>query len=178
MEGSDGLCVEGSEGFSKLMKAGAEISGKYRYNLWRIWDRDDPIQVWVMLNPSTANATEDDPTIRRCMGFAKAFGCGGIRVANLFAFRATSPKDLKAARDPIGLMNNIYLSEICKNNTVICAWGAHGGYLKRDEEAMGFMGLAGARFVRLGDTTKDGHPRHPLYVKGDVPLVGHYLDER
>ena len=95
------------------MKKGATISecGLYRYSLTRVWDDVLPMCIFVMLNPSTADADIDDPTIRRCINFAKREGCGSLMVVNLFAYRATSPADMKAAVDPIGSGNPTTLEE-------------------------------------------------------------------
>lgn len=145
--------------------------GQYRYQLARVWGTGDAL-VFVMLNPSTADADVDDPTIRRCMGFAKREGAAGIIVYNLYAFRATSPADMKAAVDPHGPNNDGWLSGLAiwareAKNPVVCAWGTHADHSTVDRFKQNFIG---APLVCLG-TTKDGHPRHPLYVKGDQPLV-------
>jgi hypothetical protein len=157
-----------------LMARGAVISdcGLYRYRLSRIWNEARYSLAFVMLNPSIADADIDDPTIRRCMGFARREGYGGIEVANLYAFRATSPDDLWRARDPYGPENddhlrNVALASAAYGTPLICAWGAYGG---RNNRPIVLMQNAGAELMCLGKT-KDGHPRHPLYVRGDQPLV-------
>lgn len=146
------------------MKSGADISecGLYRYRLWRRWKRGDSV-LWIMLNPSTADAEQDDPTIRRCISFAESWGCGGIEVVNLFALRATDPKELKAAEDPIGPQNDdILLSRAeAKHRYVIAAWGAHGKLFEREKQVVEL--LAGMDLYCLG-LTKAGYPRHPLYL--------------
>ena len=159
------------------MYKAAEISpcGDYRYWLLRVWDRSLRTLPIVMLNPSTADASKDDPTIRRCISFAKREGFGGIRVVNLFAYRATSPDDMKAAADPYGPEGNAVLGEIfmvagMTDTPVLAAWGANGDHLRRAERIKLSAKHWGARLVCFG-TTKDGHPRHPLYVAGDQPLV-------
>src|SRR4028119_2392792 len=81
----------------------------YRYALWRTWDAARPPVAFVLLNPSTADARRDDPTIRRCANFARTWGFGGLEVVNLFAFRATHPTDLKCAADPVGPQNDVHL---------------------------------------------------------------------
>lgn len=158
-----------------LTRADAEISpcGGYRYRLTRFWSGENALP-FVMLNPSTADASQDDPTIRRCMGFARDRGFGGIIVANLFAYRATSPADMKAAGDAIGPRNNATLIELLEwakraEVPVVAAWGAHGDYMERGHAVAELARLIGCQMVSLG-TTKAGHPRHPLYVKADQPF--------
>lgn len=147
---------------------GAVISedGRYRYSLWRAWDRSLEPLTFVMLNPSTADANVDDPTIRRCIGFAKRDGFGGVRVVNLYAFRATQPKDMFRAIDPVGPLNNDYFN-FGTAATVIAAWGAHA----RPNRVRDVMRLLRERTVYCLGTTKDGSPRHPLYVRADQPLI-------
>ena len=148
---------------------GAIISdcGTYRYRLWRRWDAG-PACVFIMLNPSTADATNDDPTIRRCIGFAKREGCGSLEVVNLFAFRATSPADLKKAEDPVGPENDSYLQQAMfyAKGTVIAAWGAHGSYLNRDKDVRQLLDEP----LKCLGMTKTNAPKHPLYIKADQPL--------
>ena len=120
-----------------------------------------------MLNPSVADADVDDPTIRRCMGFARREGASGIIVANLYAFRATKPEDLKSAEDPFGPRNRKALREIARHAErtglpLICAWGAYGD----GSEMMEVFRRTRARLVCLGKTAC-GAPRHPLYVRAD-----------
>lgn len=142
--------------------------GLYRYRLERHWG-DGPTCGFIMLNPSTADATLDDPTIRRCIGFAKREGCGRLMVGNLYAFRATHPDVMAAAHDPVGPENRHFLENMAEqvDGPLIAAWGAHwmvyGGTTAYVRVA--FEG----KLMCLGKT-KDGHPRHPLYVKGDTPL--------
>ncbi len=146
---------------------------RHRYMLQRRWS-DGSLMVWVMLNPSTADETIDDPTIRRCIGFARRRGCdgrafSGIHVVNVMAFRATSPKECLEADDPFGPENAKYLrvAAYCGGWKVVCAWGtkAPAKYVKLALEA-----LQPATLFCLG-TTKDGSPKHPLYVRGDAALV-------
>ena len=151
------------------VESGATLSpcGTWRFQLWRRWD-DRPPAAFIMLNPSTADASADDPTIRRCIGFARRWDCGGIVVANLFAFRATDPDALASAADPIGPHNDAFIVEAARRGeVVVCAWGAHAEARGRDRAVANV--LAG-RDLRCLGTTKDGHPRHPLYVRGDAVL--------
>ena len=156
---------------------GAMISDDalYRYFLTRIWDPKLSFLIFIMLNPSTATAELDDPTIRRCMGFARRDGYGGIIVINLFAFRATSPDRMKEADDPVGPENNDWLLKTLiyaqkAKSDVIAAWGVHGQHQDRDYRVAGFVKKHGVVLKCLGKT-KGGDPRHPLYVKGDQPFV-------
>jgi hypothetical protein len=147
--------------------------GAYRYLLKRTADSMLPMKppvLFVMLNPSTADAELDDPTIRRCRGFARFWDCNGIAVANLYAYRSTDPKALWQALDPIGPENDIYLRAYAREcEDVVCAWGSNA-QSHRVAYVAKLMQEAGARLWCLG-TTKDGSPRHPLYVRGDQPLI-------
>lgn len=162
------------------MLTGARLSGcgTYRYTLDRIWDASLPIAVFVMLNPSTANASEDDNTIRRCIWFAKREGCGGIRVVNLFALRATDPAALRAHPAPIGPQNDRWiLSVLCQDPAVvIAAWGAHPFAAARAVDVLRTI-AAGSVPVKCLGTTKDGHPKHPLYLPKNTPLIDYRPSE-
>lgn len=141
---------------------GAEISpcGTYRYRLWRVLPDGDGTVLFVMLNPSIADALVDDPTIRRCIGFAKAWGYKRLEVANLFALRATDPAHLAQATDPIGPANDFWLAHVTAlAHRTIAAWGAHS--FARDRAGQVADLLTGARCLGV---TADGHPRHPLYI--------------
>lgn len=147
--------------------------GRYRYSLTRQWG-DEPLLPFVMLNPSTADADIDDPTIRRCIGFARREGAGGIIVANLFGLRATDPRELMLAGDAFGPNNEEHIWNLaCKAHAtympIVCAWGERGDLMGAARRAMGLMVLAMAPMVCLGRTAH-GHPRHPLYVAGDQLL--------
>ncbi len=153
----------------------AEISacGRYRYVLTRPGDLATPMKssaLFCMLNPSTADASADDPTIRRCRGFARAWDCAGVVVVNLYAFRSTAPAKLWAAGDPVGDLNNYWLRSTARElGDVVCAWGANARQ-DRVDAAVALFREAGARLWCLG-ITKDGAPRHPLYVRADQPLI-------
>lgn len=145
----------------------AELSddGLYRYVLGRRWDENLPECVFIMLNPSTADATVDDPTIRRCINFAKSLGCGSLLVGNLYAFRATDPRDLFKAAEPTGgLRNDEALTELLGRGDVIAGWGAHG----KPERVAEVLRFPGAERISALALTKAGAPRHPLYVRGSA----------
>ena len=148
--------------------------GRYRYTLRRQWDESKPSALFVMLNPSTATALLDDPTIRRCIGFAKAWGYGGLLVGNIFAMRSTDPDVLYDADDPVGPDNDAALAGLHSEAALtVAAWGVHGKYLGRGNAVLRRLGGA----VRCLGQTKDGHPRHPLYIAGDCMPV-EYGDAR
>ena len=138
-----------------------DASGRYRYRLWRRW-ADGEVVLFVMLNPSTADARRDDPTIRRCGGFARAWGFAAMTVVNLFALRATDPARLRRARDPVGRDNDRHiLAAAAGASALVLAWGAHGALGGRDREVRAL--LTGHRPECLG-VTRAGQPRHPLYL--------------
>lgn len=145
--------------------------GLYRYKLTRCWDQDLPGLNFIMLNPSTADASKDDATIRSCIRLARAWGCGSFCVYNLFALRATNPEALRKAEDPIGPENAMWLKTLAAYvreglAKVIAAWGAHGTLYERDLDV---CAMFRCRLEALG-LNKDGTPEHPLYVKtGTVP---------
>lgn len=135
---------------------------RYRYTLWRRWG-DGPYAMFVGLNPSTADETTDDPTIRRCIRFARDWGYDALCMTNLFALRATDPKVMLADPEPVGPENDDKLLVFGVNaGIVIAAWGAHGGHLNRDMELLRFP----FDMHHLG-LTKAGKPRHPLYLPAD-----------
>jgi hypothetical protein len=152
------------------MKSTAIISedGIYRYELTREWD-EGRHALWIMLNPSTADASQDDPTIRRCISFSQRWGFGGLRVCNLFALRATDPKELLGCPDPVGPENDDY---ILKNaelaSCVHLAWGTKGALKGRAEAVVQLLRATGRQYLLCLGTTKDGHPKHPLYIRSDV----------
>lgn len=140
---------------------------KYRYALWRIWDNSKPHVLFIGLNPSTADETKNDPTIRRCIQFAMDWGYGGICMANLFAFRATDPKIMKQSIEPIGPENNMWLITLNQGTCLtIAAWGINGNYLGRDKDVIKLL----PNMWCLG-TTKNGYPKHPLYLRKDTQYV-------
>lgn len=149
--------------------------GKYRYALKRKWDGlltgQENLLGWVMLNPSTADAMVDDPTIRKVIGFSKRAGYNGIYVCNLFAFRSTDPHGLMLAEDPVGSMNNVYLVSVFRTcKAVVVAWGNHGGYANRDQEVLGLLANHEVQPLCLG-VTKQKQPKHPLYVPYSTDFI-------
>ncbi len=140
---------------------------KYRYTLWRTWEYEKSYVVFIGLNPSTADETEDDPTIRRCMGYVKSWGYGSLCMVNLFAYRATNPIDLLTLSDPIGQENDTYLFDVCQQaRLIIAAWGTNGGFLQRDKKVIRL--IPNLHLLRL---TKKGFPAHPLYLPKNLNPV-------
>lgn len=153
--------------------AGATLSecGTYRYDLWRCWADQGTLGVFCMVNPSTADAEADDPTIRRVTGFAKSFGWRGFVVVNAFALRATDPRKLKKHLAPTGPENDAtILGWAAVARPFVVAWGQHGELYGRDRKVYDLLVGAGVQPWCLGVTTK-GNPRHPLYLPKDVQLI-------
>lgn len=147
------------------MEKGAYISkcGTYRYKLWRIWDDSLPKALFVMLNPSTADGNQDDPTIRRCINFAKSWGYGGIYVGNLFAYRATNPKELLGVKDPVGEYNTGCLLKMEMDREIaVCAWGNSDIVSKLKGKYNPSIANIDLCYLEL---SKDGTPKHPLYLR-------------
>lgn len=142
--------------------------GCYRYSLTRIWDKSLPTVAFLMLNPSTADATEDDPTIRKCIGFAKSWGYGGLIVVNVFAWRATDPRELKTVAEPRGPASTehwTYARVGCART--VAAWGKSGPkltWLRMQQILKVFPDLDCLGF------NADGSPKHPLYLRSATPL--------
>lgn len=144
-------------------------SGAYRYRLWRHWDPALPKLCIVMLNPSTADAQQNDPTITRCINLAREWGYGGVEVVNLFAFRATNPRDLWQAADPVGPANDRYIKYAAAHSEAcVVAWGNLPP--TRLPRAKAVLQILGARKLLCPGVTKLLHPRHPLYLSSDVQL--------
>lgn len=144
---------------------------RYRYQLWREWNEHAGNVLWIMLNPSTADESVLDPTIRRCIAFTKEWGYGRCDVVNLFALRSTDPWALQKHEDPIGPDNNCYIERgIWSASLIVAAWGAHGQLYDRADDVIKAGRHLGKVFKCFG-LTKNGMPKHPLYVKGTTPLV-------
>lgn len=176
--------------FPDYTSKGATLSsdGSYRYLLWREWRGTHNPQHWrwhgkpgeygepraclfIMLNPSTADAEKDDPTIRRCVNFTKAWKYERLEVVNLFAYRSSKPEELLRLTHDANIEGDdnsrIVTKHAAQAGVIICAWGAYGSYLKQGEAVLGWLPHA-PRFC-LG-TTKSGEPKHPLYVDADTKL--------
>jgi hypothetical protein len=152
--------------------SGAIIVGTYRYRLWRTIDnnRNSRRILFVMLNPSTAEATQDDPTLRRCIGFASDWGYGVLEVCNLFAYRATDPDVLVRTRDPVGPDNDAHLLATAdRADAVVAAWGTRGELFGRASQATSMLSRS-RHLICLG-MTRNGSPRHPLYVPRSMSPV-------
>lgn len=145
----------------------------YRYTLWRRWDASLPYCQFIGLNPSTADETNDDPTIRRCVAFAKAWGSGALCMTNLFAWRDTDPEKMKRVADPIGADNDEWLFRIARDAGLrVAAWGNHGTHLNRGKRVA--LTLADAGFaLSCFRLTKARQPEHPLYQKSDATLFNY-----
>lgn len=139
---------------------------RYRFLLTRTWG-SGPRALFIMLNPSTATEIQNDPTVERCERRARALGYGAFRVTNIFAYRATDPKAMRAVDDPVGPENDqAILGSLAWADTVICAWGNHGLHRGRGAEVEANLRAAGARLHHLG-LTNQGQPVHPLYISYD-----------
>ncbi|MBV9388870.1 MAG: DUF1643 domain-containing protein [Chroococcidiopsidaceae cyanobacterium CP_BM_ER_R8_30] len=152
------------------MRATIAPSGLYRYTLEREWNAIAPRIGFVMLNPSTADATSDDATIRRCINFAQSWGYGAIEVVNLFGYRATQPSQLRLTPDPIGSENDRYILDMSQQAPeIVVAWGNYGHYLQRCQTVSRL--LSDHQGVYCLGMTQSGHPRHPLYLKRDAARI-------
>lgn len=142
--------------------------GKYRYFLQRETGMpDERTLLFIMLNPSTADASLDDPTIRKCKGFGGFFGYGKIAVVNLFAFRATNPAELSKTNFPEGPENLAHIAKAINSaDKIICAWGTKGVLFGQDRRVLKYLSEIKKELYAL-EITKDGHPKHPLYISYD-----------
>ncbi len=147
---------------------------RYRYTLWREWastsllpcPRGNQYLMVIGLNPSTADETQDDPTIRKCIGFAKRWGFGALCMTNLFAWRDTKPEAMKAQEQPNGFLNDDHLFAIAKDaGMILAAWGRHGSHKSRDKDVLCLLESFKLQALKLNG---DGSPMHPLYVPYEV----------
>ncbi len=152
-------------------------TGKYRYFLSRKWAQDRGRACFIMLNPSTADAEKDDSTIRRCIWFAKSLGCGSLYVVNLFAFRATNPRELLRTSDPVGPENDKHIKwAVGRSNYIIAAWGVEKpNYTRRAAVVRGLLAKEGKQIHCFG-MTKNGCPRHPLMLRNETKLQRYEIE--
>lgn len=144
---------------------------RYRYRLTRVWGDVGGGALFVMLNPSTATEVQNDPTVERCERRARALGFAGFTVCNIFAFRATDPRVMRAAADPVGSDNDAAILDAARSAAcIVCAWGTHGAHLDRGPEVERLLRGSGRALHHLG-LTRDGHPRHPLYIGYAQPPI-------
>lgn len=160
------------------MSAIISDDGMYRYQLTRRWGASNRLALFIMINPSTADATEDDRTIGRCIGFAKREGCDGLRVVNLYAFRTREPDEMFAAADKgvdiVGPENDTWIAggvdeAVANDSPIVAAWGADARISPHRVHRV--KSLPGMQYAQALKLTKSGAPGHPLYVKGDAPLI-------
>ena len=165
-----------------LLDAEAEYAGAifspceaYRYRLWRRWHQTDPYLLFVLLNPSTADAEKDDPTVRRCSRRARRLGFGGVEVVNIYALRSTDPRALRGHPNPVGPSNDAAIASAARAaGGIIVAWGDQTprlgqAFADRTAAVMDILGRSTVKVWCLG-TTAAGFPRHPLYLPNDVQL--------
>ncbi len=137
---------------------------RYRYSLSRVWDPAGRKALFVMLNPSTATEVQNDPTVERCERRARALGFGAFTVTNIFAWRDTDPRKMRAAADPVGPENDAAILQATREaDQILAAWGTHGAHLGRGPAVEALLRGTGLPVHHLG-LTKDGHPKHPLYI--------------
>lgn len=151
----------------ELLRSDATFSPcrTYRYRLRRLWRRGAGSQLWIMLNPSTADEVANDPTVERCQRRAMAQGWGGLIVCNIFALRSTDPKALYSHTDPVGPENDRYIKREAKIATqVVCAWGGHGRLNDRGQRVLQMLEHDLGIEWHMLDATQSGEPTHPLYV--------------
>ncbi len=145
---------------------------QYRYLLTRCWDgKGENRAVFIGLNPSTATELQNDPTVARCINYAKAWGHDAMTMLNAYAFRSTDPKGLKTIDDPVGPDNDRYISrQTLAASRIILCWGTHAVYLDRGENLFTKL-QAWERDLFCLRVTKHGHPSHPLYLKKDLQPI-------
>tara|TARA_B100000315_G_scaffold108623_1_gene99672 strand:- start:107 stop:583 length:477 start_codon:yes stop_codon:yes gene_type:complete len=154
-----GLLIKKEATFSKCRK--------YRYALSRAWNDKKKTVLFIGLNPSTADEKIDDPTIRRCIDYAQNWGYGRLLVANLFAYRATKPAELKNVKNPVGDDNDQHLIELSKKvDLTVVAWGNEGSLFDRDKQVVKL--IPNLMCLKIN---KYGQPAHPLYQKKDIELI-------
>lgn len=168
---SESLVVDEATGDWGRATATFSADRRHRYLLTRHWSSSASRVNFIMLNPSTADAFTLDPTNRRCVGFAREWGFGGLVTTNVFAWRSTDPKGLRVPEDPVGPANDEFIIESARScELVVAAWGVHAVLGDREAQVRSLLREAGveAHVLRL---TKQGHPGHPLYVAADTRPV-------
>lgn len=152
----------------------------WRYTLERVWAPPEEhrgareVAAFIGLNPSTADEVKNDPTVTRCINYARRWGFHGMFMLNIFALRSTDPRALYRHPDPIGPETNRYLTEVVQRrevSLVVAAWGNHGALLSRGWNVITLVRNSGVNLYRLGELTKQGQPRHPLYLRRDLEPV-------
>ena len=144
---------------------------RWRYLLWRLWDESKPVANFLMLNPSTADEFKLDPSCSRARAYAERWGYGGLVVTNIFAWRATDPDEMKAAKDPIGRGNDAAILRAAREAAiVVCAWGNHGEHRGRGGEVVSSLRASQVdlHYLKMNGA---GHPSHPLYLPGTLDPV-------
>ena len=137
---------------------------RYRYSLTRVWDEGGRKALFVMLNPSTATEVQNDPTVERCERRARTLGFGAFQVTNIFAWRDTDPRKMRAAPEPVGSANDAAILDGANwADQVIAGWGTHGEHMKRGSAVEALLKSTGKPIYHLG-LSKAGHPKHPLYI--------------
>ena len=159
-----------------IKKAEFSKDKRYRYSLSRIWDQSKPGVQFVLLNPSTADEKDDDPTVRRCVGFAKRWGYGFLEIRNIFSLRCTNPINLRCAARPIGenKIEDILTSlSVFSFDKIVFGWGVHGKLMNRGQNVINSTTKRGMPIYCFG-FTKNEQPKHPLYLRNSAPLVHIY----
>ena len=133
----------------------------FRYTLWRHWSEGDRYVNFILLNPSTADEERDDPTTRKCVRMAQSWNFDALCITNLFAYKATEPRKMKAASDPIGFGNDRWLQKIAKDaSLIVCAWGVDGAFSGRSAAVKRLLRRFDLHYLRISR----GEPWHPLYL--------------
>jgi len=156
-----------------MTEAGATFSPcrRWRYLLWRRWDAAKPAANFLMLNPSTADEVKLDPTCARARDYAERWGYGALIVTNIFAFRNTNPKQMKAAADPVGPGNDAAIVKAARESEiVVCAWGNHGSFLERSSRVRALLNKSRIKLHTLR-INANGEPAHPLYLPGRLEPI-------
>ena len=156
-----------------MTESGATFSPcrRWRYLLWRRWDASQPAANFLMLNPSTADEVQLDPTCARARDYAERWGYGALVVTNIFAFRNTNPKQMKAAPDPVGPGNDAAIVRAARQSAiVVCAWGNHGAFLERSARVKTLLAKQDLQLHALR-LNANGEPAHPLYLPGRLKPI-------